>query len=403
MTYQLPSYSPLTLPGLFAATADAVLRRGESRATFESELARRFDACGAIAVGSGTQALQLAMLMGKRAAGEAPAALPAYSCYDVATAALGARASVVFYDIDPVSLGPVQPSLEQALASGASSVVAAYLYGFPIDWERTRTACRTAGAVLIEDAAQGLGSSLAGAEAGRNGDLVVLSFGRGKGWTGGGGGALLVRDARLAPMLDECRALVEEPGRMDGFRTLVFAGAQWLLGRPALYGLPAAIPGLRLGETVFKEPGALREAPVACIAIARRHRDASAAEVVARRSRAAEWTAALTAAAIGSRCTPLPDGTCGYLRFPLRLEEGVPADSIVHALAHRGIARGYPVPLPELPEIRPMIVRGAPCPGATELARSLVTAPTHSRVRSGEPRETVSLLRDLLTRARTSQ
>ena len=47
------------------------------------------------------------------------------------------------------------------------------------------------GLAVVEDAAQGLGATWRGRPLGSFGDVSVLSFGRGKGWTGGVGGALL--------------------------------------------------------------------------------------------------------------------------------------------------------------------------------------------------------------------
>ena len=59
---------------------------------------------------SGTSALALAL---QRAARErpGPAALPAFCCYDIATAADVAGVPFVLYDVDPETLGPDPASL----------------------------------------------------------------------------------------------------------------------------------------------------------------------------------------------------------------------------------------------------------------------------------------------------
>ncbi|MEX0907230.1 MAG: DegT/DnrJ/EryC1/StrS family aminotransferase, partial [Gemmatimonadota bacterium] len=241
-----PAWAPLA----FGALARAAVRSGRSpdHAVVELEalLRQRFDAERVILFGSGTQALAAAIRAARKAAGgDRPVALPAFNCYDIAAAAIAADAPVLLYDIDPDTLGPDWASLRAALTAGAGAVVLASLYGYPIDWERATGLASGHGAILIEDAAQGSGGTWQGRALGSFGDLSVLSFGRGKGWTGGGGGALLLRHPDVhvpAPM---------PPGRGRGIRVATLAGAQWLLSNPRLYGVPAAMPWLHLGETVY--------------------------------------------------------------------------------------------------------------------------------------------------------
>ncbi len=107
-------------------------------------------------------------------------ALPAFTCYDIASAAVGAGVRVALYDVDPDTLGPDPASLERVLAAGAGAVVAGPLYGVPLEWDALRALADRHGALLIEDAAQGHGASWRGRPLGSLGDLSVLSFGRGK-------------------------------------------------------------------------------------------------------------------------------------------------------------------------------------------------------------------------------
>ena len=185
-----PAHSPVSARTLLSALPEG--KRAVRR--FEAQLAERFQRETAIFTESGTQALQLALTLALEGlpASRRRVAVPGFGCYDVMTAAVGAGAPVMFYDVSPEHLGPETESLEQS-ASSCGVLVAADLYGFPLDWSRLTAVAREAGAVLIEDAAQGIGSDWEGRVAGTHGDLAVLSFGRGKGWTGGGGGALLIR------------------------------------------------------------------------------------------------------------------------------------------------------------------------------------------------------------------
>ncbi|HEX8361985.1 MAG TPA: DegT/DnrJ/EryC1/StrS family aminotransferase, partial [Longimicrobium sp.] len=180
--HQLAAYSPLTAGAAGAALWDAA-RHPDPRTALARRLRERFGARHVALCASGTHALQCALAR----AGGAPVALPAYACYDLATAAVGAGVCVALYDVDPASLAPDPASLERVLAAGARLVVVAPLYGIPVDWPALERLATVYGARLIEDAAQGHGASLGGRALGSLGEMSVLSFGRGKGWTGGGG------------------------------------------------------------------------------------------------------------------------------------------------------------------------------------------------------------------------
>jgi dTDP-4-amino-4,6-dideoxygalactose transaminase len=387
MRRQLPAYSPLESKAIARAAAEAALRARQSRLALAEVLATRFQSREVVLTASGTQALQVALEVAgataKAAAGGA-VALPGYSCYDVVSAAVGASAGVVFYDVDPSTLAPDLPSVRAALRLGVRIVVAGNLYGFPLDWDALRAECATHGAVLVEDAAQGIGSRWRGREGGSFGDLTVLSFGRGKGWTGGGGGALLVRVALSEEASLRLRRVADRSaGAGASLRAGTLATVQWALGRPALYGLVAAVPGTGLGETRYKPPSEPRRIPAFCAAAALELEPLARAAVEVRRSMALEWDRLLeTLGRRGvERCTTLAGGETSYLRYPLLLDR---ADAVCRFLSRAGrggAARGYPRPLYELPAARPLEqARVAALPGAERLARCLVTLPTHGGV-----------------------
>jgi dTDP-4-amino-4,6-dideoxygalactose transaminase len=94
-----------------------------------------FDSSVVRLCGSGTDALQRGIrLAAARVGRRAAVALPAYSCFDLASAAIGTDLPIVLYDLDPDTLGPDLDSLRHALAAGARVVVISPLYGMPVDW-----------------------------------------------------------------------------------------------------------------------------------------------------------------------------------------------------------------------------------------------------------------------------
>ncbi|HEX2189850.1 MAG TPA: DegT/DnrJ/EryC1/StrS family aminotransferase, partial [Longimicrobiaceae bacterium] len=288
LRHQLAVYSPVSLRAGGRAAGDALPFRADPRPLLLDELLSDYAAETGVLAGSGTQALHLALEEAKRRGGGAPVALPAFTCYDVASAAVGADVRVALYDVDPETLAPDPASLERVLAAGAGAALVGPLYGVPLPWEELRALADRHGAVLVEDAAQGHGASWRGRPLGSLGDLSVLSFGRGKGWTGGRGGALLARGGHGGPL----RAL-PEPHAAAEAKTAALVAAQWLLGRPGVYGIPASIPGLGLGETVYHDPAPPEGITRAAAALVRHGREASRREGEARRASAAALLARL--------------------------------------------------------------------------------------------------------------
>jgi len=408
--HQLPAYSPLAAGRLLGAALRAVIDPSRGRADMTALLAARYEAPEVLLTSSGTHALQCALTLASSAAPWAnrPVALPAYTCYDVATAAVGAGVPVAFYDIDPASLSPDAEGVRRVLADGAGVVVAGSLYGFPLDWTWLRRECEAADALLVEDAAQGLASGWAGRGGGTFGDLTVLSFGRGKGWTGGGGGALLVRSgfAERTTGVASSASLVA-PSVAGNVRSFSLSLVQWAFGRPGLFRVPASIPSLGLGETRYKEPTVPAAMNAVAASTAYAHGDLARAEAEKRRANAGRWLEVLKSTGLlRGPAYRLPElmegGSCGYLRLPLLTAGAGPErDSLVREGRAFGLAMAYPNRLPELPQLRASLAPSAPdpTPGAAEIANHLFTLPTHSLVEERDMRCAADLLQAAAARS----
>lgn len=383
---QLAAHSPIPLTALVTAAGRGLLPRRDARRDLLATLLRDYAADSGILCGSGTQALQLAITLARPPRRTHSAvALPAFCCYDVAAAAVGADALVALYDVDPDTLAPDLASLERVMRAGARVVVIAPLYGYPVDWEAVSALAERHGAVLIEDAAQGHGATWRGRPLGSLGALSVLSFGRGKGWTGGRGGALLLRTRTDSLSVESARG---------GLSNVVGVAAQWMLGRPRLYGIPAAVPGLGLGETVYhdpQDPAAITRSAASLLLRTRR----AAAREAERRVRNARALLREIARADGVETITIAEGgEPGWLRLPVRLDEELRRIALSRRGRLRGIAPSYPTTLAELPQIAERL--SGPerqWPGAERLVAELVTLPTHSRVTNRDRRKIAALLR----------
>jgi len=269
--------------------------------------------------------------------------------------------------------------------------VIAPLYGVPIDWDAFSAVARRYGAILIEDAAQGMGALWRGRRLGSLGETATLSFGRGKGWTGGVGGAFLMRNS------DRPRAAeLATPRFRDQARGVIALLGQWALGRPAVYGIPSSIPAFGLGETVYRPPQPERSLSRTAAGALLASREASELEVNVRKTTANELLAAIAENPRLAAISIERDATPGYLRFPLRVTGGMAAFASQSRALALGISPSYPSSLADLPQLAGRRERSERAwPGAHALVSELVTLPTHSRLRPRELTEIARMLRSL--------
>ena len=372
---QLPAYSPVAPHAAVSGIAPALRLTEDPRPHLRDLLQRDYESHWAVLCGSGTDALTVAIREASSSlAPGAPVALPAFCCFDIATAAVGANVRASFYDLDPHTLGPDMDSLERTLRAGARVAVIAPLYGVPVDWDLLATIAAPYGALLIEDAAQGHGARWKGRRLGSIGDLAVLSFGRGKGWTGGAGGALLV-NADDDSFAGELRG----PGVVSEAKSAMTLAAQWALGRPAVYGIPYSLPFLHLGDTVYRAPGPVRSMSRTAAAMVLATAALAEQEAMIRQANAKALVKSIAGISrvrnvrIGRESIP------GYLRLPVRLPKGMASFSSTGEALKLGIAPSYPAVLADLPQLA--VKRDGArksFTGARTLVDELVTLPTHS-------------------------
>jgi len=372
-----PVHSPLSAAALLAgwSAAGSSSAAGRARAELERWIAARYSPAATLLTDSGTSALSVALTLAVPPGGRV--ALPAWGCYDLATACDGAGVDVLLYDLDPGTLAPDWTSLRAALAAGASAVVAVHFYGLPVPVAEISALAREHGAVVVEDAAQGAGASLGGRPCGSLSEgLGVLSFGRGKGITGGRGGALLgFAAAFTAPIGDMAARLGAAPA---GWGELPKSLAQHLLARPELYAIPAALPFLKLGETLYHPAHPVGALSRSAAGILSKTMHLAEAEAGRRRANAAQLTAVVHGVKGLRTVEPMAGSVPGYLRLPVigpAIGPRLAQDAAARAL---GIMPGYPGTLADLPGFADRVRNaGVSLPGARELATRLGTMPTH--------------------------
>ncbi len=186
---------------------------GEGRA-FEEEFAAATGATHAVGVGSGTDAIELAL----RALGIGPGdevVTQANTCVPTVSAIERAGATPVLCDVEPEA-GTMDPeSLHGTLGPRTRAVIPVHLYGQCADVEAIVELCSEREIDVVEDCAQAVGAELGGRPAGTIGTLGCFSFYPTKNLAAlGDGGAVVTNDAELAERL----RLVRQYGQTDRYR-----------------------------------------------------------------------------------------------------------------------------------------------------------------------------------------
>ena len=171
--------------------ATGSLTLGPNGRRFEDLICRHTAAPHAVAVSSGTAALEVALRAAGVTGGEV--LIPANTFFATALAAMHAGARVRFVDIEPVGLGMDPRGLRRELdrTPDAAAVIVVHIAGIvPPSVAEVIAICRERGIPLVEDAAHALGSTLDGRAAGTLGEYAAFSMYPTKVATSGEGGVL---------------------------------------------------------------------------------------------------------------------------------------------------------------------------------------------------------------------
>jgi len=168
---------------------------------FEAAFASYSDVPHAIGVGSGTDALFLAMRALDLGPGD-EVIVPAMTFVATAEPVIYCGARPVFVDVRPDDLLMDAAAVEAAITPRTRGIVPVHLYGMPADMDTLCAIARRHGLWLLEDAAQAHGATLHGRRVGGFGTMACFSFYPGKNLGAyGDGGLVTTTDAQLARQL----------------------------------------------------------------------------------------------------------------------------------------------------------------------------------------------------------
>jgi len=308
----------------------------------EREIAAYCETAFAVAVASGTDALELSLRACGIGSGD-EVVTTAYSFFATAEAIVTVGARPVFIDIDPrtYNLDPAQ--LAAAVTPRTKALVPVHLYGHPCAMDQVMAIAKAHHLKVIEDCAQAIGARYRGQRVSSFGDSGALSFYPSKNLGAYGDGGMVVTNDRS--VADQVR-LLRTHGSRDKYLHAI-------LGKNSrLDELQAAILRVKLHHIEQWNE--------------------------ARRRNAAIYTALLSREQIRGLMLPVEQPECHhvYHLYPIRIAE---RDRVQQALREQGVATQvhYPATLPSQPALKPWVPSGSWCPRAVEVSRQVLSLPMY--------------------------
>lgn len=358
----------------------------------DRELSQEFGVRHVFKVSSGKAAMTVILQALRQLAPErSEIVVPAYTCYSVPSAILKAGLVPVPCDVKvgEFNFDPVE--LAKLVGERTLCVVPCHLFGMPADLAAVKSVCREKNVFLVEDAAQALGiESASGVELGTQGDVGFFSLGRGKNVTCGSGGIIVTNKEEIAEKLAAEYARLGESSFFGNlFSYLKVVLQNWFV-RPFLFWIPAAIPSLKLGETLFHSDFPIKRMSGSDSGLMWNWRKRLTQSNCVRQTNGAFFAGRL---GMGEAV----DGRLPFLRFPVLTASRTQKDWLMSRPEARelGLSGMYPKGIDSIVEIRSLL-RGRVCPAARDVADRLVTIPTHEFVTDDDKEKICQLVGEAL-------
>jgi len=227
------------------------LRAGRVTEDFEKRFAHAVGARFAVAVSSGTAALELAYRALLEPGDEV--IVPDFTFVATASMLVAAGAKPAFADVHPETFTLDPAEVERRITRRTRALAPVHLYGHPADIRELTRLARRHHLRLIWDAAQAHGAEYQRRDVGSFPDVVCYSFYPSKNMTTGEGGMLTTSDPALAAEFKLARSHGEESRYHHvclgfNFRLTDVAAA---LGREQLRKLPSAVRKRRRNAAIL--------------------------------------------------------------------------------------------------------------------------------------------------------
>jgi len=343
-----PMIGPEELEAVERVLRSGMLAHGPEVEEFEREFAEYIGVEHAVAVSSGTAALDLLLKAYRIGPGDEVITTP-FTFIATANAVLYQGARPVFADIDPETYNLDPDSVVELITPRTRAIIAVHLYGHPADMKLLREIAEDHKLVLIEDAAQAHGAEYMGRKTGSLGDAAAFSFYPTKNMTTGEGGMVTTNDRKVAEKI----RLLRNHGQAEKY-----------LHTELGYNLRMTSIAAAIGRAQLRKLDWMN----------RRRREN--AEVMTR-----------TLSGVRGIALPVekPWARHVYHQYVVRVTEAFPLtrDQLAEKLRQHGIATAvhYPRAVPDQPLYQRLGIdcpRG--CPEARKAARQVLSLPVHPAV-----------------------
>jgi dTDP-4-amino-4,6-dideoxygalactose transaminase len=212
-----PAFDFLDLRAQFATIREEVLQAvtqvfesqyfilGPEVKQLEDELGAKLGAKFAVGCASGTDALILSLLAAGIGHGD-EVITSTFSFIATAGSIAYVGSKPVFVDIDPVTYNIAPALIEAAITPKTRAIMPVHLFGLPADLDPILAIAKAHNLVVVEDAAQAIGSRYSGQFTGTFGEYGCFSFFPSKNLGGAGdGGLITTNDPAIAERLQMLR------------------------------------------------------------------------------------------------------------------------------------------------------------------------------------------------------
>jgi perosamine synthetase len=395
-----PAGTPISVADLLGSIG-AAMTRADTLMQFKEAVRVRVGVRYCDFVSTGRAALTLALLALKALDGgkRDEVVIPAYTCFSVPSSVIKAGLKVRLADVNPITLDFLPAALENLDGSRVLAVVATNLYGLPSDLPSITRLAHDRSIYVVDDAAQCLGGQVGGRPSGTWGDVGIYSFDKGKNVTSIDGGVLVTNSDQVAEAIARQVRVLPKCSMGESASHLAKLLVYVALLHPQVYWLPNSLPFLGLGTTAYRTDYPLAQydswmAPVGHRLFARL--DAITAQ---RRANADRLKQLLPWGPLLDPVLPGLDAVPAYLRYPVLIDPDY-RDAVVAALKAHGIgaSASYPTAINDIQELQRFLQRSdRKATGGRDLARRILTLPTHGYVTEQDQDRISAVIEDVLS------
>lgn len=332
--------------------------------------------------GSGAMALAAAIIatIKKLGISDPEVLLPAYGCPELVSAVLYAGAKPILVDLESKRPWLSLKDVKSKLTNNTVAIIAVDLFGIPERIKELREITKNSQVTIIEDSAQYFPENIS--KYSWQGDLVILSFGRGKPVSLLGGGAVLTNDTGLLKYLPEVTEHTIESLTGLPFSFKLKAALYNCLISPRLYWIPNVLPFLGLGEVNYNPMKEIQSFPAQNFSLLKPNIENYQASGKQAQQRLSEKLSQIDSDGFLDLTVVCGAENTKLIRYPILVKNQGQRDSLFNKLSRKGLGatKMYKTPLSEIKGLEHILSGQGLFPNAKVFSQTLLTLPVHEHV-----------------------